>query len=60
MQCWIAANVLSKWVEKFEQVSGWLLFILGCLNLLVVSNPAGHAWSAELTLLDPLGHLAEA
>jgi hypothetical protein len=36
IQCWIASTVLSKYVHKFEQASGFLCFIVGCLNAIMV------------------------
>jgi hypothetical protein len=36
IQCWIASTVLSKYVMKFEQASGFLCFIVGCFNILMV------------------------
>lgn len=36
IQCWIASTVLSKYVHKFEQASGFLCFIIGCLNVILV------------------------
>jgi hypothetical protein len=38
VQCWIAAVVLGKYVGRFEQVTGWIGFIIGCLNCLAVSH----------------------
>lgn len=39
--CWtglrIGAQVLSHYCDLFPQVSSWLLFIVGCFNILVVS-----------------------
>ncbi|KAJ9109203.1 hypothetical protein QFC21_000532 [Naganishia friedmannii] len=35
IQCWIASTVLSKYVQKFEQASGFMCFIVGCLNILM-------------------------
>lgn len=37
-QALIGAQVLSHYCELFPQVSSWLLFIIGCLNVLVVSG----------------------
>ncbi|KAG9012962.1 hypothetical protein FRB90_006368 [Tulasnella sp. 427] len=34
-QCTTAASVLSHHVQPFPLVSGWLLFVVGCLNILV-------------------------
>lgn len=52
MQCLVAANILSKYVESFEQVTAWLLFIVGCLNVLIVSACLGLVY--HLTADDPL------
>jgi hypothetical protein len=38
IQCWIASTVLSKYVMKFEQASGFLCFIVGCINVVMVSR----------------------
>ena len=41
VQCWISSVVLGKYVERYEQVTGWIGFIVGCLNVLIVSPFAG-------------------
>jgi hypothetical protein len=33
----IGAQVLSHYCELFPQVSSWLLFIIGCFNIIAVS-----------------------
>lgn len=40
LTCSIAAVVLSAYCELFAQVSSWLLFIVGCFNIIVVSRVA--------------------
>jgi hypothetical protein len=41
IQCWISSTVLSKYVQKFEQASGFICFVVGCLNILMVSHHVG-------------------
>ncbi len=38
VQVIIGCSVLSKYVNKFEQVAGWMLVIVGSLNSIVVSS----------------------
>lgn len=38
LQCWIAAVILGRYVAKFEQATGWIGFIVGCLNGIAVSG----------------------
>lgn len=36
LQCFLGSNLLSKNVEEWVQVGGWILFLVGILNLLAV------------------------
>jgi hypothetical protein len=52
IQCWIAAVVLGKYVGVFEQVTGWIGFIVGCCNGLAVRGLSGSGPGGPLTTLN--------
>ncbi len=52
----IGAQVLSHFCDLFPQVASWLLFIIGCLNILVVRPSPASSFLCSYHVIS--GHFA--